>query len=173
MKKGLLYTLIVLLTDQISKACVLAYFVDHASPVRVCSFFNFVLAWNKGVSFSMLHSDHPAMPWILITVSLLICGMLAHWMSMEKDPKTLACFALIIGGALGNVVDRIRFKAVIDFLDFHIGSYHWPAFNIADSAICIGAGIILIWNLFFAPIEKLSEPEKEKEKEKKNDNVNA
>ena len=88
---------------------------------------------------------------------------------MEKNQTTINCFALIIGGALGNIADRIRFKAVVDFLDFHIGSYHWPAFNVADSAICIGAGAILIWNLFFAPTEKLSEPEKEK----KNDNVNA
>lgn len=169
MKKGLLYALIVFLSDQISKAFVLNYFSGHPSPVGVTPFFNFVLAWNKGVSFSMLHSDHPAMPWILVTVSLLICGMLLHWMSMEKDQFTRNCFGMIVGGALGNVADRIRLGAVVDFLDFHIGSRHWPAFNIADSAICIGAGIILIWNLFFAPTEKLSEPEKEI----KNDNSNA
>lgn len=124
-------------------------------------FFNFVLAWNKGVSFSLLHSNHPAMPWVLVTVALLICGVILHWMSMEKNQATINCFGLILGGALGNVIDRVRFRAVIDFLDFHIGTYHWPAFNVGDSAICIGAGIILIWNLFFAPIEKLSEPEKE------------
>ena len=168
MKKGLLCALAVFLADQLSKIFVLSYFSDHLSPVRITSFFNFVLAWNKGVSFSMLHSDHPAMPWILITVSLLICAVILHWMSMEKNQSTINCFALIVGGALGNVADRIRFKAVIDFLDFHIGSYHWPAFNVADSAICVGAGIILIWNLFFVPIEKLSETEKEK----KNDNLN-
>lgn len=169
MKKGLIYALIVFLADQISKAGVLLYFENHVSPVYVTPFFNFVLAWNKGVSFSMFHSNHPAMPWILVTVSLLICAVILHWMSMEKNQTTINCFALIIGGALGNVADRIRFKAVVDFLDFHIGSYHWPAFNVADSAICIGAGAILIWNLFFAPIEKLSEPEKEK----KNDDVNT
>ena len=167
MKKGLLYALIVLLVDQLSKISVLSYFSDHPSPVRITSFFNFVLAWNKGVSFSMLHSNHPVMPWVLVGVSLLICAVILHWMSMEKNQSTINCFALIIGGALGNVVDRLRFKAVVDFLDFHIGSYHWPAFNVADSAICIGAGFILIWNLFFAPVEKLSETGKEK----KNDDL--
>lgn len=169
MKKGLLYALIVFLADQISKAFVLEYFSSHSSPVSVTSFFNFVLAWNRGVSFSMLHSDHPAMPWILVSVSLLICGMVLHWMSMEKEQFTINCFALIVGGALGNVADRIRFKAVVDFLDFHIGSHHWPAFNVADSAICVGAGVILVWNLFFAPTEKLSDTGKEM----KNDNDNA
>lgn len=169
MKKGLLCALIVFLADQISKICVLAYFARHSPPVRITPFFNIVLAWNKGVSFSMFHSNHPAMPWILVTVSLLICAVILHWMSMEKNQKTINCFGLIVGGALGNVTDRIRIQAVVDFLDFHIGSYHWPAFNIADSAICVGAGIILIWNLFFTPIEKLSAPEKEQ----KNDNVSA
>ena len=169
MKKGLLYALMVFLADQISKAFVLHYFSAHSSPVEVTSFFNFVLAWNKGVSFSMLHSNHPAMPWILVAVSLLICGMLIHWMSMEKEQFTINCFGLIVGGALGNVADRIRLGAVVDFLDFHIGLHHWPAFNVADSAICVGAGIILIWNLFLAPTEKLSDPEKEKE----NDDSNA
>lgn len=164
MKKGLIYALLVILADQISKACILSCFADRAPFIRVTPFFNIVLAWNKGVSFSMFHSDHQAMPWILVTVSLLICGMILHWMSMEKNQTTINCFALIVGGALGNVIDRIRFRAVVDFLDFHIGAYHWPAFNVADSAICVGAGIILIWNLFFAPIEKLSEPEKEKKK---------
>ena len=164
MKKGLIYAFIVFLTDQISKAYVLSYFSDHASPVYVTPFFNYVLAWNKGVSFSMLHSDHPLMPWILVTVSLLICAVILHWMSTEKSPATVSCFGLIVGGALGNVADRVRFKAVVDFLDFHIGDHHWPAFNIADSAICIGAGIILIWNLFFAPVEKLSEPQKDNQK---------
>ena len=164
MKKGLLYILIVFLADQISKACVLTYFADHVSPMRVTSFFNLVLAWNKGVSFSMFHSNHPAMPWVFVVVSLLICAVILHWMSMEKNQATINCFALIVGGALGNVFDRIRFQAVVDFLDFHIGPHHWPAFNVGDSAICIGAGIILIWNLFFAPVEKLSDPKKDKEK---------
>ncbi|MBO4520859.1 MAG: signal peptidase II [Alphaproteobacteria bacterium] len=161
MKKGLLCALIVFLADQLSKTWVLSYFANHSSPVRVTPFFNFVLAWNKGVSFSMFHSNHPAMPWVFVTVSLLICAVILYWMSVEKNKATICCFGLIVGGALGNVLDRIRFKAVVDFLDFHIDTYHWPAFNVGDSAICIGAGAILIWNLFFAPTEKLSEPQKE------------
>lgn len=160
MKKGFMCALIVLLADQIGKAFVLSHFSESPEHVEIAPFFNFVLAWNKGVSFSMLHSDHPAMPWVLVTVALLICAVVTHWLIAEKNPATQVCFGLILGGALGNVVDRIRFGAVVDFLDFHIGAYHWPAFNIADSAICVGAGVILVWNLFFAPIEQLSASDK-------------
>lgn len=160
MKKGFMCALIVLLADQIGKAFVLSHFAKSPEHVEIAPFFNFVLAWNKGVSFSMLHSDHPAMPWVLVTVALLICAVVTHWLITEKNPATQVCFGLILGGALGNVVDRIRFGAVVDFLDFHIGAYHWPAFNIADSAICVGAGVILVWNLFFAPIEQLSASDK-------------
>lgn len=166
MKKGLLCALTVLLIDQISKAFVLSYFARNTAPVEIAPFFNFVLAWNKGVSFSMFHSDHPAMPWVLVTVALLICAVITHWMYTEKNVPTILCFGMILGGALGNVIDRVRFRAVVDFLDFHIGARHWPAFNAADSAICVGAGVILIWNLFFAPIEKLSDPVKKGEDKK-------
>lgn len=161
MKKGLIYALIVFLLDQASKAAVLMHFRDSPAPVEITPFFNLVLAWNKGVSFSMFHSDHPVMPWVLTGVALLICAMIVHWMSMEKNQNTVNCFGLILGGALGNIFDRVHYGAVVDFLDFHIGVHHWPAFNIGDSAICIGAGIILIWNIFLAPAEKLSEHEEE------------
>ena len=160
MKKGFICALTVLLADQIGKAFVLSHFAEYPASVEIAPFFNFVLAWNKGVSFSMFHSDHPAMPWVLVAVALMICAVVAHWLVTEKNPATQMCFGLILGGALGNVVDRIRFGAVVDFLDFHVAAHHWPAFNIADSAICVGAGVILVWNLFFAPIEKLSDPDK-------------
>ena len=148
MKKGLLYALGVIIADQISKAAVLYYFSNGGQNIRVTPFFNIVLAWNKGVSFSMFHSDHALAPWILTLVALLICGVVVHWMTMERDEKTRNCFGLILGGALGNVIDRVIHGAVVDFLDFHAGVHHWPAFNVADSAICIGAFFILFWNIF-------------------------
>ena len=140
MKKGLICALIVLLADQISKAFVLSYFADHASPVGITSFFNFVLAWNKGVSFSLLHSNHPAMPWVLVTIALLICGVILHWMSMEKNQATINCFGLILGGALGNVIDRVCRGYVVDMLHFQFWP-SYPTFNVAD--ICIVCGAIL------------------------------
>lgn len=154
MKQGLIAAFIALIADQASKIATLAYFANHVPPVKVTSFFNYVLAWNRGVSFSMFHSDKPLAPVVLTVVALMICGIVFYWMKNEKDVKTQICFGLILGGAIGNIVDRIRFGAVVDFLDFYVGTHHWPAFNIADSAICVGAGYILLWNLFFAPIEK-------------------
>lgn len=148
MKKGLLYAFGVIIADQLSKASVLYYFSNGGYPVKIAPFFNIVLAWNKGVSFSMFHSDHALAPWVLTLVALLICGVIVHWMIMEKDVGTRNCFGLILGGALGNVIDRVVHGAVVDFLDFHIGIHHWPAFNVADSAICIGAFFILFWNIF-------------------------
>ena len=88
------------------------------------------------------------MPWILSLFALFICTCLVIWMRHEKDKWSRIGFALILGGAIGNVIDRLRFGGVVDFLDFYIGDYHWPAFNIADSAICIGVFLILIRAFF-------------------------
>lgn len=158
MKKALLAAAVVLAADQASKQATLAFFDGKPKlSVELTSFFNYVLAWNKGVSFSMFHSDGPLTPWILIAVSLAICAVVFRWMKAEKDPFIRLSFGLILGGAIGNVVDRAHYGAVIDFLDFYWGRYHWPAFNVADSAICTGAGFILIKSLFFTPPETSKE----------------
>lgn len=158
MKKALLAAAAVLAADQASKQATLAFFEGKPFPrVELTGFFNYVLAWNKGVSFSMFHSDGPLTPWILIAVSLAICAVVFRWMKAETDPFVKTAFGLILGGAIGNVADRAHYGAVIDFLDFHWGAYHWPAFNVADSAICAGAGFILIKSLFFTPPEKTKE----------------
>lgn len=83
-------------------------------------------------------------PYILAMVALLICAGLVWWMRKEKDKWTRVGIALIIGGAVGNVIDRFLYGAVVDFVDLHAFGYHWPAFNVADSAICIGAFLILL-----------------------------
>ena len=74
----------------------------------------------------------------------LICLGIIYFIQHEKDPSSKMALALILGGALGNILDRIRYGAAIDFLDFYIGSYHWPAFNLADSFICMGVCFLLI-----------------------------
>jgi signal peptidase II len=78
----------------------------------------------------------------------MVCGFLFYWMLKEVNRLKIVCFGLIIGGALGNVIDRIRFGAVLDFLEFHIATYHWPAFNLADSFICVGACILIALEIF-------------------------
>ena len=81
---------------------------------------------------------------MLSAVAIVIVLMLLHWLKSEKNKLTQTALGLIIGGALGNVIDRLRFGAVFDFLDVHIGDAHWPAFNVADSCICVGAAIVIL-----------------------------
>lgn len=112
-------------------------------PIEVSSFFNLVMVWNYGVSFGMFSEPGSSTVWLLIGVAVLIVGILGYWLTKTTDRLLGIAFGLVIGGALGNVIDRLRFGAVADFFDFHVMGYHWPAFNIADSAICIGVAILL------------------------------
>lgn len=155
-KLGFLIIALILVLDQLSKNWVLlAYGEISRSIAEVTPFFNLVMVWNRGVSFGMF-SDHPNwMPTILTVVAVAITGFLFTWMWKEKKQFTIIALALVIGGAIGNVVDRIRFGAVVDFLDFHAFGYHWPAFNIADAAIFIGVVLLLIETI----VEPKHEPE--------------
>ena len=135
---------LVLLLDRASKLAVLAHFHPGES-VPLADFFNMVLVFNKGAAFSFLAS---APGWqtpffaAIAVVAVLVVGYLIH-----KDPgKTLFCIGLafILGGAVGNLWDRLQWGHVVDFLDFHAAGWHWPAFNIADSGITVGAGILII-----------------------------
>ena len=137
---------LVILLDQLTKAWALSGLSLHRATAVIPGF-NLFLTFNPGISFSFLTSNSPAMPWILSAFALIICGLIVYWLGREQDRMTRIGLTLILGGALGNVIDRIRFGAVVDFLDFYIGDYHWPAFNIADSAICIGVALILIRSL--------------------------
>ena len=84
------------------------------------------------------------MPWLLSGLALAVVVALGFWLRRVAHPLVGVALGLIIGGALGNVIDRVRFGAVVDFLDFHALGYHWPAFNVADSAICVGAALLLV-----------------------------
>ena len=118
---------------------------DHP-VVEVTPFFNLVMVWNYGISFGMFAGSRQ--PAILIACSAIILGILAVWL-YKNSSKLVACaLGCVIGGAAGNVIDRLRFGAVADFLDFHIGPYHWPAFNIADSSIFIGVVLLCISSMF-------------------------
>ncbi len=138
----LLIVILVILCDQISKFYIVYNFELH-KVFYVTSFFNLVHALNKGVSFGMFHSyDLPKHFFTLINFNIVL--ILITWSLKTEEPHVEKYCALMIGGALGNISDRCVRGAVIDFLDFHISHYHYPAFNIADSAICIGAFLILI-----------------------------
>ncbi len=131
--------------DQLTKWMILD---DMPLPIEVTSFFNIVLAMNKGVSFSMFASNHPHAPMILTAIGIIITLFIAFWFLKEKESVVKLALSLILGGAIGNIIDRIRFGAVVDFLDFHAFGYHWPAFNIADMMICFGVIIILTEAIF-------------------------
>lgn len=141
---GLLIAFIVIVADQFSKYYILNVFLGYNAYVSLGNYFNIVRAWNTGVSFSMLNNYGNVGVWVLSSLAIVIVVMLVHWLRSEKNRVTQLALGLIIGGALGNVVDRLRFGAVFDFLDIHVGDAHWPAFNIADSCICVGAVIIIL-----------------------------
>ncbi|MDR1071863.1 MAG: signal peptidase II [Rickettsiales bacterium] len=109
---------------------------------RIASWFNIVFTWNPGTSFSMLR-EVPQLVMIFLTGAII--GFLAyHLFARIKKSGEKWAMSLIVGGALGNLIDRVRFGAVIDFVDWHIGAWHWPAFNIADACICAGVGLYLL-----------------------------
>ena len=148
LRYGLILAALVAIADQAVKWLVLDYFSTHADPVEIAMFFNLVLAWNRGVSFSLFHSEEAYAPFALAALALVISVGLAIWLRRIEHRWPATGVGLVIGGAIGNVIDRLRFGAVVDFLDFHWAGYHWPAFNIADSAITLGVIFLITDGLF-------------------------
>jgi signal peptidase II len=137
--------IIVFFLDQLTKLAVLNSSSLLSGGVEVFPFFNLVIGRNSGISFGLLHA---APSWGLSFISIFIIGCLLVWLWQSTSVVTTCAVGMIIGGALGNLIDRLRYGAVTDFLDFYIGEYHWPAFNLADTAIVCGVGVILITTLF-------------------------
>ena len=134
----------IILADFASKAWVLSAFHLHES-MAVTSFLNLVLVMNPGASFSFLADAGGWQRVFFVTLALAISVWLVVMIRRHASERLMpAALALVLGGALGNVIDRIRFGAVVDFLDFHVAGWHWPAFNVADSAISVGV-ILLLW----------------------------
>jgi len=136
--------MIILLLDQLSKWSALSN-LQMGVPEYVLPFMNWLLLFNPGAAFSFLAQGSGWQRWFFTIVGLLACIYIL-WLLRKNQNDKLLCVALslILGGALGNVLDRIMLGAVVDFIDLHYANWHWPAFNIADSAICIGAALI-IW----------------------------
>lgn len=142
---GPLVFLVVLVLDQATKAWALA---TLSGQVPVTGFFNLVLVWNRGVSFGIFQSGGEVGRWVLVALALAIAVFLLFWLRREQSTVARLGIWLILAGALGNVIDRVRLGAVVDFLDFHAFDYHWPAFNVADSAIVVGAVLLVADSLF-------------------------
>jgi signal peptidase II len=147
LRQGLAIAGLVVVLDQLTKWAILIW-LERA--IALTPFFNLVVVWNRGVSFGMFDSASRLGPWILSGLALAVVVLLLGWLRRVDHPITAAGLGLIIGGAIGNVIDRVRFGAVIDFLDFHALGWHWPAFNVADSAICVGALLLLVDGLLMA-----------------------
>lgn len=144
---GVLISLTVLTLDQWSKAWVLSLVGVEPFPIVICPFFNLVLVKNYGISFGFLAHATDWMPLALTTITMFITCGLAVWMLRAEDRITINALGFIVGGATGNIIDRLRFGAVTDFLDVHLDTLHWPAFNLADSAVFIGVVLLLLLSI--------------------------
>lgn len=147
MRKWLAIAAAVLLLDQLTKLAVLRTFALH-EVLEITPFFNLVLVYNRGAAFSFLADAGGWQREFFIVIALGASAWIA-WLLKKHSQEALFCVALslVMGGALGNVIDRVLYGGVVDFLDFHAFGRHWPAFNVADSAITCGAAL-LIWDAF-------------------------
>ena len=144
MRIGLLAGGIVLILDHLTKWLIRDVVLDGARYIEITGFFNLVEVWNRGVSFGLLASDSAWTPYLLSALALAIATVLLFWLRKADNQLLALALGIVIGGAVGNVIDRLIWGHVFDFLDFHIAGYHWPAFNVADSAISVGVVLILV-----------------------------
>jgi signal peptidase II len=144
----LLLSLAIVIADQLTKALATAELVLH-QPVPVFSFFNWTLAHNYGVAFSIFNDGPGWQRYGLSAFALLVSTVFTVWLLRlpRHERWSAAGLALVVGGAIGNVIDRLRLGYVVDFIEVYWNTWHWPAFNIADSAICVGAAVLVIASL--------------------------
>ena len=144
---GLIIATFVALIDQFSKKWIVNDVMVPPHTVPVTSFFNLVLNWNKGVTFGLFNRNHPWMSYVFIAAAIIILFLLVRWLARATSWPLALGLGLVIGGAVGNVIDRLQYGAVIDFLDFYWGTYHWYTFNLADSAIVGGVLLLMLENM--------------------------
>jgi len=140
----LVWALLLIGIDQLSKQWILSIFA-YGDWTPITSFFNLVRAHNTGAAFSFLADHSGWQRWLFVGIGA-IATVLIIWQLRKHTEQKFFCFSIasILGGALGNVIDRLLHGYVVDFLDFHIGSWHYPAFNVADMAICVGAACLIL-----------------------------
>jgi len=138
---------LIVVLDQISKWVVLGS-IAPGEVIYVAPFWNWVLAFNPGAAFSFLADQPGWQRWFFTVLALGVSGWIAFELKKHPEQKLMAlALTLVMGGALGNVIDRVRFGAVVDFIQWHAAGFYWPAFNVADSAISVGAVLLIIASL--------------------------
>jgi len=145
MLKYLMISAVIIVLDQVTKWLMVSWLALYET-VAVMPYFNLTMAHNYGAAFSFLAQAGGWQRWFFIVLAVVISIVLIVWLAKLKPHAKLEAISLslILGGAIGNVIDRIVYGYVVDFLDVYIGSSHWPAFNVADSAICIGAVLLIL-----------------------------
>lgn len=155
---GLLAALVAILLDQASKAWALAaLWPPYSEGITLLPVLNLRLGFNTGVTFGMFRESAAEAVWLLVAIKLAIVGFLGWWLWRTRLRAEAVGLGLIIGGALGNVLDRVRQGAVTDFVDAHYGGWHWPTFNLADVAIVCGVALLMLAGLR-APASTSSDP---------------
>ncbi len=146
-------SVVVILLDQITKYLAETNLV-YAQPLPVLPSFNLTLLYNPGAAFSFLSDAGGWQRWFFVTISLLASIFLVYWLrKLRPEQRMLAlALSLVLGGAVGNLIDRLLLGHVIDFIQVYYQSFYWPAFNIADSAITVGA-VLLVWDALFVKSE--------------------
>ena len=143
---GLTFASFSIILDQISKYIIMGYLNGRFETIT--SFFQLVYVFNTGISFSLFSNNVSWMPVVFSLVGVIFVLILIFWLSKSETRFQASGLGLIIGGALGNIIDRVIHGAVFDFLDFHLFEYHFPAFNVADISISLGVIIVIFENIF-------------------------
>jgi len=150
---GILAALVAVVVDQVTKAWALeALWPPYSDGVTLLPVLNLRLGFNTGVTFGIFAESAAGAVWLLVLVKLGVVAFLVHWLRRSTTRPESAALGLIIGGALGNIADRLRLGAVVDFIDAHYAGWHWPTFNMADVAIVCGVGVLILVSLLPAPL---------------------
>jgi signal peptidase II len=158
-KRWLAVSAIVIVLDLATKAWIVRAF-QPGDVLVLTSWFNLVLAYNEGAAFSFLANAGGWQRWFFLAISLAISAAIVVMLRRQhRRALTAFALALVLGGALGNVYDRVTLGRVVDFIQLHAAGYYWPAFNVADSAICVGVALLLLENLGRGRAERAIEDE--------------
>ena len=138
---------LILFFDQLSKIFIINYFQTNNSIIYLTSFLNFELIWNEGIAFGLLSFENSKV-YNFISIIILLVVLIILFVIYKTKNLTVYFYSMIVGGALGNLLDRVRYSSVPDFIDFHIGEFHWFIFNIADIFISIGVICLIMVEIF-------------------------
>ena len=146
---GLFAAPVALIADQVTKAWALSgLWPPYGEGIALLPVLNLRLGFNTGVTFGLFAESAAGAVWLLIAISLAVVAFLLELLRRATSRTEAVALGLVIGGALGNILDRARIAAVVDFIDIHYGGWHWPTFNMADVAIVCGVSLLVLGNLF-------------------------